>query len=524
VTDPVSQSQPSGARAAEPSGTVPYGALSLTMAAIGTLWLLLIWHLAGHWGAIPQYSFGWMVPVLGTYLAMQRWCSRPSAAPVKNPMALLPVALLALAFLPLWLVEKPNPEWRLVSWLFAAVVAALTLAILRIAGGRRWVTHFAFPACFVFAAVPWPTAIELPVTQALMRGVAAISVEVMGLLGTPALQHGNVIRVGPGLVGIDEACSGVHSLQATLMAALFFGEMYGLPPARRLAVLVGGVFIAFASNVCRTFFLAWNASRNGLTSIDQWHDPAGLLLLTMCFVAVWALANAARTGQLEPPLPRRESSSAWLPFPAAAGLTSWIVLVCVGTELWFRSAPKERFVRWHVVPPVQAQRVPIEPKVASMMRADSSVASAWKGESGTSWLMYFFEWQAGPSRGRILARMHRPEVCLPAAGICFVEDRGIVTVAAGTLAVPFRASAFEQNGRPIFVYYCVWENGGANETSSQSSQLQSLLAVARRERNLGQQIAEFALFGCATGEQADQLFRRELSCVIRLPKGSPAGG
>ena len=51
-------------------------------------------------------------------------------------------------------------------------------------------------------------------------------VEVLGWTGIPAIQHGNLIEVGTGTVGVSEACSGIRSFQTSLMISLFFGEFY----------------------------------------------------------------------------------------------------------------------------------------------------------------------------------------------------------------------------------------------------------------------------------------------------------
>jgi len=82
-------------------------------------------------------------------------------------------------------------------------------------------------------AVPWPVRIEQIVIQDLMRVVTAINVTFLQLAGVPALQHGNVIEVGTGFIGIEEACSGVRSIQATLMVSLFLGELYSFTISRR---------------------------------------------------------------------------------------------------------------------------------------------------------------------------------------------------------------------------------------------------------------------------------------------------
>jgi hypothetical protein len=43
------------------------------------LWYLLIVELSHYWAVMPEYSFGWFVPVASAYLFLIRWKSRPPA-------------------------------------------------------------------------------------------------------------------------------------------------------------------------------------------------------------------------------------------------------------------------------------------------------------------------------------------------------------------------------------------------------------------------------------------------------------
>ena len=146
--------------------------------------------------------------------------------------------------LPVRLFEIASPEWRPLGWIHAAAVATLTLLYLWCVGGKPWVRHFAFPVAFFFVAVPWPTAVEVPIIQGLMRMVADVAAETAMLLGIPAQVEGNLIRVSTGLVGVNEACSGIRSLQTSLMIGLLFGELKRLSVLRRIALVIGAVIIA----------------------------------------------------------------------------------------------------------------------------------------------------------------------------------------------------------------------------------------------------------------------------------------
>ncbi len=427
------------------------------------------------------------------------------------------IALIAFAFFPTWLIEQPNPDWRLISWVLAMEVVGLTLAaVAAIGGGARWLRHFAFPISFILIAVPWPSVIEQPVIQGLMRFVAALTVELLNVLRIPALQHGNVIEIGAGLLGVDEACSGVRSLQATVMASLFLGEMSRFNFARRLALLVAGVAVALICNVGRAFLLAWNAAHHGIGAVQEWHDPAGFTILTVCFVVVWLIALVLGRGDSELPPATNLPPAASFPTRFTVGLAIWFAFVFIATECWFRTAPPA-ITGWRIIPPAESRVLPIEPRAAEMLQSDRTTAATWEETGGRRWVMYFLEWRPGPSRSRILARMHRPEHCLPASGLLLVADRGTVTVHAQGLAIPFRAYTFEQKKRPIFVYFCLWQSRSPAKQGlafDESTRRASLQAVVWRERNLGQQVAELAVFGYSNAAQADAALLRELPPLI----------
>src|SRR5207302_7290685 len=194
-------------------------------------------------------------------------------------LAVVLIAFSALLVLPTRFLAEANPDWRLLSWSLALGVVGITLSFLYLIGGRAWLRHLAFPILFFLVAVPWPVRIEQSVIQTLMRMVTTINVTFLQLAGVPALQHGNVIEVGKGFIGIEEACSGVRSLQATLMVSLFLGELYSFKVSRRLVLIAVGVVLAFFCNVVRTAILVWVGTTKGINTIEAWHDPAGLTIV-----------------------------------------------------------------------------------------------------------------------------------------------------------------------------------------------------------------------------------------------------
>src|SRR5207245_5859346 len=120
-----------------------------------------------------------------------RWQDRPPGQIANRKSQIANLAALAIAIaallllLPVRLFEIANPEWRLLAWVHTGAVAVLTLLLIWWAGGVAWLRHFAFPVLFIFVAVPWPTLVETPVTQSLMRVVARVVVDTGSLPDIP---------------------------------------------------------------------------------------------------------------------------------------------------------------------------------------------------------------------------------------------------------------------------------------------------------------------------------------------------
>src|SRR5437899_488474 len=283
-----------GRRPKKRNGSVILGGLILA-----ALWFNLCKQLSGEWLVNEQYNYGWFVPFISLYLFWLRWQDQPAPSPPsKTLFPWIFIGVPALFFLlPIRLFEVGTPEWRPLGWIHTASVAALTLLYIWSAGGKPWLRHFAFPIAFFFVAVPWVTPIEVPIIQGLMRVVAAVAAETVTLFGIPTQVEGNLIRVSTGLVGVNEACSGVRSLQTALMTGLFFGELKRLSISRRFVLVVGASAIALAANLSRAVFLVWIAATRNISEVNRWHTVAGYTILSLVFVGTVILAMLLGRGK-----------------------------------------------------------------------------------------------------------------------------------------------------------------------------------------------------------------------------------
>jgi exosortase len=545
--------------------------VALPLLFFGALWFILCRQLSGEWLVNEQYNYGWFVPFFALYVFWLRWQDRPASevrsdkAQIRSRWIAAFIAIPALfLLLPIRLFEIANPEWRLLALMHATATVTLTLLSIWYAGGRPWVRHFAFPVAFIFVAVPWPTAVEVPVIQGLMRMVAHVAAEAAMLLGIPADVEGNLIRVSTGLVGVNEACSGIRSLQTSLMIGLLFGELKRLSVLRRVALVVGAVVIALFANFFRAVFLVTVAASKNVSEVGRWHDVAGYTIIALVFVSTMGLAYllgkseirnskfeiGGQSSEIRSQMSkiRRRWSVVSNPYLAAA--LCWLLFVEIGIAAWYRVHETNLVngIRWTVQWPEQApnfRKLNIDPEIRSVLRFDEGQSAVWMltpplssvdslaakssetqvnrlQPNAVVWYVYRFRWNPGRNSA-LLANLHRPDVCLPASGWTEVADDGVQNYpVTGAFELPFRHFEFQRaigNSTPqtAHAFYCLSEerargspaaSQGGNAPSMSGSRSEWTRAERVREvlegrRHLGQQLLEAIFISSEPSSAAD---------------------
>jgi exosortase len=498
----------------------------IVLAVFGLIWFEVINQLKAEWWLNPQYNYGLIVPLLALYLFWKRWRNRPppaTRATTASPILL--ILLCSALFLPIRFVAEANPDWRLLSWGLTLVVVTISLSFVYLSGGRAWLRHFAFPILFFLVAVPWPVQIEQIVIQDLMRIVTAINVTFLQLAGVPALQHGNVIEVGSGLIGIEEACSGVRSIQATLMVSLFLGELYSFRVSRRFVLIVIGALLAFICNVVRTAILVWAGTTKGPNAIEAWHDPAGLTILVVCMFGLWIASLILQRRGTTPLIGTSigdQRTLIHLNWALLSALALWLVLAEGAVQAWYRSHHTPMRTRWAVRWPESESNyklVPIAPVAETLLRYNEGGGAAWEGQDGRRWMMYFFRWLPGRTAARFV-KVHRPDICLPASGRTMERDNGLHTLVVNGVSLPVRSYRFDDRGVPLHVFDCYWDARSSYENvataeSEDWSARGRLRAALQGRREIGAQMLEVVVWGYEDDAEASEALARELGQVIR---------
>lgn len=396
-------------------------------------WAWLIWACAGEWTNSEDYTYGWFVPPLALYFLWKRLEGREAGEVWQAPEAGRAVAWIVLvisasAILPLELVRQTPIHWRPVLWAIGSLAMASTLAAAWLTGGRGALRVFLVPSLFMLVGIPWPTFAENLVSFPLMQLVTKWAVGLVHLLGYPATAAGTTISLPNCTVGVEEACSGLRSLQTALMVGIAAGELTRLGAWGRAALLGVAFAMAVAGNQVRVLMLAMAGIKGGNAGVEQLHDTAGYVVLALLLTGVgafaWMLARwKAIMGEAGPTRHAKTEGRA-LPRPVSAR-AGWAVVALAAILLfvahgwfWLReslaAAPAPALLEANAAGGLAVDREVPESILGILAPDDFSYIRQTEDGRPTRVVGYHFYWE--PRRGNANQLYHRPDRCMPGAG------------------------------------------------------------------------------------------------------------
>lgn len=458
------------------------------------LWAWAIAGCADEWTDNPMYSYGWFVPPLMLFFAWRRLDEPVAhrepfgepALPARGLWIAVAVALAALLVLPLELLRNELPDDRLNNWTLAFLAVGVTLWVCHALGGWKLVLTLAFPIAFFLTAVAWPKRYELPVTIGLQKFVASVIVEVLHILGVHAEPQGTTIYLRNGPVGIAEACSGIRSLQASLMISLAVGELFYLRVVRRLALVVLCAVLAAVLNLGRTLALCLITEYQGAEAMHKAHDGIGDAILIVLPLLAWVMGRVLTLGDGALPtapvsrkpgpdgtrpethwqrLRRQVRTLRWQAMPAflpavLIGLAGFLTY-----HLWL-------MVLDHRDPPQDAPYFTVRTGTETGTRKTEMNEDIWAALSptvGGTYLrrepeapggevhLYHFFWK--PAAANRWVTGHRPDVCMPAGGWVKEGEVEPIDVNFGGQTLRMHLFRFSSVGQRALQVWGIWRNG-----------------------------------------------------------------
>lgn len=253
---------------------VVIGALIALLAA---LYHEILIKLATQWNNDPDYSHGFLVPVLVGYFIWERW-DRLKA--VRTTPSVWGVAVLASGLLML-VVGSIGAELYLQRSSLIVVTAGLVLLIM----GRDALKTLLFPIAFMLFMVPLPAIVVNAVSFPLQLFAARTAEFCLFNFGIPVLREGNVIVLAGTTLEVAEACSGIRSLQALLALGTVYAYFSQRKMWKRWVLVLLSVPIAIVANAFRVSGTGVLANYWGSQAAEGfYHTFSGWLIFVVAFL------------------------------------------------------------------------------------------------------------------------------------------------------------------------------------------------------------------------------------------------
>lgn len=259
--------------------------------------LLFAWPtlvgLAGVYRTDGNFSHGFLVPVISAYAAWRLRHDVPLGFASRQWVGCLPLAAgVALILFSRWYELALLPRGVIAMFLAGLGLVAVATGLAWLASGWPGVRRLAFPLGFLLLAVPVPSFLLHRVTLPLQQLAARLSAAALHGIGVTVERQGSVLQFPSGLLGVDEACSGIRSLAVLLAVALAMVHFNRLSRRAAAGLLATVVPLAVLANALRVFIsgifcsLGWMHLTHGGP-----HELLGLLTFALA-IGVMAVCSS----------------------------------------------------------------------------------------------------------------------------------------------------------------------------------------------------------------------------------------
>lgn len=241
------------------------------------LYAFVLPPLIADWSDDPNYSHGFLVPIISAYFVWER--RQQLRQVVRQPSAW--GILLLLSGVCMLFLGHIGAELFLMRSSMIVVITGLVLYCY----GWKIVHMLAFPLAFLAFMVPLPAIILNMITFPLQLLAAKFSTASLQLVGLPVYREGNIIFLPHTTLEIVEACSGIRSLVSLLALAVVFAYATQRQIGKRWALAVSAVPIALVANAFRIWGTGVLAFLYGTKVAEGfYHTFAGWLVFVVAFV------------------------------------------------------------------------------------------------------------------------------------------------------------------------------------------------------------------------------------------------
>ena len=312
-------------------------ALGMLLLAILLLYRDTFVAMADIWTRSETFAHAWLVPPIVLWLIWRRRAALAPFTPAPAPWLILPMALVAGAWL-LGDMAGINAVTQLcvTALLVLAVPAVLGLPIAR---------QLTFPLVFLFFMVPIGEFL-LPL---MMEATADFTVAALALSGLPVFREGLQFVIPSGSWSVVEACSGVRYLIASFMVGTLFAYLNYSTPWRRWVFVGFAILVPILANWLRAYMIVMLGHLSGNTlAVGVDHLIYGWAFFGLVIGLMFFVGSRWSEREASPPTPPVRSTG----HKQASAALGWLVSAAAVAVLALPPAAAWQLAQPQSLPPL----------------------------------------------------------------------------------------------------------------------------------------------------------------------------
>ena len=259
-----------------------YIKLAIILACLAVLYSRVVQGLVSDWINLPDFSHGFLIPIVSFYFVYERRKQFSVLSPSSNWAGL---GLIIFGIL-LLLLGNLATEYFTMRFSMLVVFGGAILFLL----GNDFFKTLLFPIIFLIFMIPIPSILMDRITFPMQLFASKVAANTLYLIGIPVLREGNVMLLANTSLEVAEACSGIRSLISLLALSIVFAYLSQKETWKRILLVLSTFPIAIIANAARVSGTGILAHYYG-DSVAQgfFHGFSGWILFVVAFVCLFLL-------------------------------------------------------------------------------------------------------------------------------------------------------------------------------------------------------------------------------------------
>jgi len=258
--------------------------LGIILACMALLYGSVIKRLVSDWIHLPDFSHGFLIPIVSFYFVYERRKQLTTLLPSGQWIGL---GLIIFGIL-LFLLGNLAAEYFTMRFSMLVVFGGVILFLL----GKEFFKAFLFPIVFLIFMIPIPSILMDRITFPMQLFASKVAARSLFLIGIPVLREGNMMILANTSLEVAEACSGIRSLISLLALSVVFAYISQKETWKRILLVLSTFPIAIIANAARVSGTGILAHHYG-DKVAQgfFHGFSGWILFVVAFVSLFIVGS-----------------------------------------------------------------------------------------------------------------------------------------------------------------------------------------------------------------------------------------